>query len=231
MTGSVNNSAVRDIKLYIDGMSIHARVYRDSKTERFISVDSGRIFSKKKMNDCLKDLDRLRASIESKVKRGDIFRLIVSDYFPDMAIGEMARSAEWIYDACMEVIPYKKRNVDDQVVIDQKESIVDAMISAYRISIGVESGEIEQIFPVQWYRDSAFLYGHSKTIDNNDHNERTAIHNGMFLLLKAREDGKPMPSRLAIWLAMNPRDLFTTEEGRAERDRQAARLEQGETTL
>lgn len=53
----------------------------------------------------------------------------------------------------------------------------------------------------------------------------------MVLLLKAQEDDKPQPSYLELWLAMNPRELFTTDTGRSERDRQAARFRAGATTL
>ena len=220
----------KDIAEYVAGMSIHGRIYTDSRTGQFVSFDTGKVFPKKKMNALLKNLDRLNASIRERLNNGNTFQLIVIDYFPDMAIGKMERSEQWIYNACM-ATPFYRRNASDQTVIHQKERIVDSIISLGCISEDIESGKINQVFPPQWYQDCAFLHGHSKTIESENYGERTAIHNGMFLLLKAREDGRPTPSRLEIWLAMNPIELFTTAEGRAERDRQAARFRSGKTSL
>ena len=235
MCGEIMSSASRheqlnEIQELIEIRSRRGRVYID-ESERYRDFQSGSIVPKRKMKA---DIDRenvLLLRITNEMKCGKIFDVAFADYFPELSLGRMNNSALWFYEIGSGSRPYTRRSANDRTVIEHGNDLVDAMVSVYRIDCGIESGKITQRRPLAWYESHAVLSAYSKTAPVMDKSARTSVHNAMILLLKAREDGKPMPSRLAIWLTMNPRDLFTTEEGRTERDRQAARLEQGETTL
>lgn len=226
-----DNSILNNIQELIKSRARRSCFYIDTKSGRYREFSSNKIISKSRVWSESSKADKLLLNVIDSLKFGDTFDVAFSDYFPELSLGLMNDSASWFYEIGSGIRPYARRSASDLTVIEHGDDLVDAMLSVYRINCGIETGEITQQYPLEWYRGHATLSDYSKTAPVMDKLARTSVHNGMFLLLKAREDGKPMPSRLAIWLAMNPRDLFTTEEGRAERDRQAARLEQGETSL
>ncbi len=224
-------SILNDIQELIEIRARNGEVYIDSKTGRYREYKTDKIVPKSKMEAAHSREARLLPRVINNMEYGDVFDVAFSDYFPELSLGRMNDSASWFYEIGSGIRPYAKRSASDCAVISHGDDLVDAMIAVYQIACGIESGAITQWQPLSWYTNHAILHAYSKTAPVMEKIARTSDRNGMFLLLKAREDKNPMPSRLEIWLAMNPRDLFTTEEGRAERDRLAARLEQGETTL
>lgn len=226
-----DDALLSDIQELIELYSRKGRVYIDTKTERYREFASNKIVPKSAIRADSAKSDKLLLRVFNGLKFGNIFGVAFSDYFPELALGRMSNSASWFYEIGSGQRPYARRSASDLTVIEHGNGLVNAMLSVYRISCGIETGEITQQYPLKWYESNASLYALSKTLPVLDESVRTSIHNAMLLLLKAREDGRPEPSRLEVWLAMNPRELFTTDEGRMERDRQAARLNQGETNL
>ncbi len=71
---------------------------------------------------------------------------------------------------------------------------------------------------MDWYKKYDFLYRNTKPNRKNKLSERISVNSGMKYVLLAYQEGEPI-SKLGLWLAMTPRDVFSTDEGRAERDR------------
>lgn len=226
-----NRSILNDIQELIEIRARDGEIYIDSKTGRYHEYKTDKIVPKSKMDAAHSREVRLLPSIIDSLECGDIFDVAFSDYFPELSLGQMNDSAMWFYEIGSGIRPYVKRSASDHTVISHGNDLVDAMIAVFQIACGIESGAITQWQPLAWYTNQAILHTYSKTAPVMKKTARTSDRNGMILLLKAREDGRPMPSRLEIWLAMNPRELFTIDEGRAERDRQEARFKQGETSL
>ena len=207
-------------------------MYQDLNTERYKLRSTGKIESKKKVYSTGVKLSRLIDQIYTKALCPNLLKTVIEDYRPDLEMGKCEYSVEWFLDIAMGEVTYQRRSASDQDVISKRNEIVDAMLIYHQIRQDVWFKRITQYYPENWYHNSQFLNANTKApAEKKEKGIREPIKTGLDLLLAADKDEKLTPSRLAIWLAMNPRDLFTTEEGRAERDRQAARLEQGETTL
>ena len=222
---------LKDIQALIEIYAKRGRVYIDEKTWRCHEFSSNRVIPKAMIQFYFSEEERLLFHITSKMRCGDTLDVAFSDYSPELLLGRMNNSARWFYEIGAGVRPYERRSASDSTVIEHGNDLVTALLAVYQIDCGIEAGKISQRLPLAWHKNNAILSAYSKTAPVMDKLARTSVHNGMFLLLKAREDGRPMPSRLEIWLAMNPIELFTTIEGRAERDRQAARFKRGETSL
>lgn len=226
-----DDALLSDIQELIEIRARGGQRYLDEASGRYREFSTGKIVSKTKVEADYVRRKRLLSHVTSNMKFGNVFDVAFSDYFPELALGRMNDSAMWFYEIGSGQRPYARRSASDRTVIEHGSDLVNALLAVNEIDCGIASGVITQVVPLAWYEGNATLYAYSKTAPVLDKLERTSIHNAMILLLKAKEDGKPQPSRLELWLAMNPRELFTTDEGRMERDRQAARLNQGETTL
>lgn len=222
---------LNDIRKVIEIRARDGQLYRDKKSGRYHEFKTNKIIPKAEVEENSSRGKRLWLHVINSMKCGDILDVAFSDYFPELRLGLMNDSAAWFYEIGSGIRPYARRSASDHTVIEHGNDLVDAMLSVYKIDCGIASGDITQILPLAWYEGNATLYAYSKTAPVLDKLARTSIRNATFLLLKAQEDRKPPPSRLAIWLAMNPRELFTTDDGRSERDRQEARFTRGETAL
>ncbi len=217
---------------YIKIIKTSSDVYLDMDTERYKSRSAGKVVSKKRVYSEGAKMFRLIGKIYQNVLLPKLLSTVMEDYWPDLEIGKCEPSAEWFLRIAMGEIPYQRRSASDQDVILKGDEIVDAMLTYYQIGQDIWFKRITENRPENWYRNSQFLYANTKApAEKTKEGIREPVRNGLYILLAANENGKPLPSRLEIWLEMNPRDLFTTEEGRAERDRQAARLKQGEASL
>ena len=225
-----DDALLSDIQELIEIRARGGRRYLD-ETGRYREFATGKIVSKTKVETDYARRKMLLCHVTNSMKCGNVFDVAFSDYFPELALGRMNDSAMWFYEIGAGQRPYARRSASDRTVIKHGNDLVNALLAVNEIDCGIASGAITQVVPLAWHEGNATLYAYSKTAPILDKLERTSIHNGMVLLLKAQEDRKPQPSRLEIWLAMNPRELFTTDEGRAERDRQESRFRSGEIYL
>lgn len=216
------------IKL-VGGMS---DLYEDLTKEEYRSRATGKIVAKRKIYSTGSKISKMESLIYKNASHLQPLRTAICDYWPDLEMGKCEHSAEWFFDIAMGKRHYQRRSASDGDVIFKGNEIIDAMLTYHQIARDIQSKKITQSYPENWYQNALFLYAHTKAPNEKQlRGIREPIRNGLEILLLAYQGDRPEPSRLELWLAMNPRELFTTDEGRAERERQVARLNQGEAIL
>ena len=205
--------------------------YEDLKTGRYKSRSTGKAVSKRKVYSTGVKFSRLMSEIKSRALHPDLLNTAIDDYWPDLEMEKCEHPAEWFLGIAMGEIPYQRRSASDECVISQGNKIVDAILTYHQISRDIWFNRITQNHPENWYQNSLFLYANTKAPAEKKEGIREPIMAGVKLFLLAEQGERPQPSRLEIWLVMNPRELFTTDEGRAERDRQEARFRNGEVNF
>lgn len=210
-----------EVKAVLEGWIADIRSLGELSSEynsnRVRCVSTGKIVNRRKLDAIFSRIDKKQLWILKHVQQSRGVNKTISDYYNDLRIGK----SEGIIDRLMSIVrgesEYTQRNASDAIVLSGREEIVDSMFALHSIMLARNSGQESLSRSVDEMRFKSVLSGYAKT-DISEGQPRS-ITFGWHRLISADEGKEPMPSRLELWLAMYPRNLFTTDEGRAERDR------------
>ncbi len=174
------------------------------------------------------EVDAVRSWLCEHAVNPNRLRVALIDYAPEISLGHMSEPDQFIYDIMSGNVIYERRTVSDRVALDMRDMVVETMFEIQRMKNEFKQNGNNGSVPLKWYLSCEFLCANTKNSPYMSGDEHFSMSVGNDILSRswtfASQGGFSPSDRISLWLHMNPRYLFTTEEGVSEWDSLKAQL-------